>query len=343
MAQPLPTLTYEEATPEGLAYAVATGWPSAALISDEAGLIIGGRGMSDENALGFLALLNRLWDGRPYRPTRKVAAAPEIRGRRFSSSLMLQPELLGKISEKGGRGVGFLSRYLICHPPSTMGTRFYTPPAAVQAALSAFHERLIALLDLELPVNDRFELKPPVMAASRAAHEIWRTYHDDTERELGKFGLYASVKDVGAKSAENAARLACSFQVWEQGPGGELLPEFMAAGVAVARWFLEDTNRLLFEAQRPTEVSDAELLSEWLTTVAPTLTRGGAPVIVDGRMALGDILRLGPNRLRDKARRDAALRLLSPEGMDDFHLRLQEQGRRRELVLNPKLLRGSPR
>lgn len=199
------------------------------------------------------------------------------------------------------------------------------------------------MLDLELPVNDRFELKPPVMAASRGAHESWRAYHDATEWELGKFGLYANVKDVGAKSAENAARLACSFQVWERGPGGELLPECMAAGVAVARWFLDDANRLLFEAQKPVELSDGELLSEWLTTVAPTPTRAGALVMVDGRLALGDILRLGPYRLRDKRRCDQALRLLSPKGMDDFHLRLEEQGRRKELMLNPNLLPRRPR
>jgi hypothetical protein len=100
---------------------------------------------------------------------------------------------------------------------------------------------------------------------------------------------------------------------------------------------------LLFEAQKPVELSDAELLGEWLTTVAPTLTRGGAPVMVDGRLALGDILRLGPYRLRDKARRDQALRLLSSEGMDDFHRRLEGQGRHKELVLNPKLLPRRPR
>lgn len=336
--RPLPALTYEDATAEGLAFAVATGWPSAALMSDEAGLVIGGRGMSDEGALALLSLLNRLYDGRPFRPTRKVAVVVEIRGRRFSASLMLQPELLAKIIEKGGRGVGFLARYLICEPLSTMGTRYYTPPATATPALSRFHRRVLELLNKAMPVNDRYELEPPVMTLDNAALDIWRTYHDQVERELGKFGCYAGVKDVGAKSAENAARIACNFQVWDQGPSEHLRADYIEMGIQVARWYLDEANRLFFEAEKPAEISDAELLSDWLTTVAPTLRDQGIGIMVDGRMSIGDILRLGPNRLRDKDRRDRALELLGPGGMDGFHLRLEHQGRRKELVMNPKLL-----
>jgi hypothetical protein len=61
---------------------------------------------------------------------------------------MLEPDLheaLDTLLPAAG-AVGGKTRYLICHPPSTVGTRFYTSPPAVQAALGAFHERLIALL-----------------------------------------------------------------------------------------------------------------------------------------------------------------------------------------------------
>ncbi|WP_416224074.1 DUF3987 domain-containing protein [Thiohalophilus sp.] len=39
--------------------------------------------------------------------------------------------------------------------------------------------------------------------------------HNQVERELGEFGDYSLVADVGAKSAENAARIACVFHVWQ--------------------------------------------------------------------------------------------------------------------------------
>jgi putative DNA primase/helicase len=174
-------------------------------------------------------------------------------------------------------------------------------------------------------------------------HRSWGVPTSRLWRRGFLFGSYENVSDIAAKGAEDAARIARLFQVWEQGPAPVLLPCYMEAGVQVAHWYLDKANRLLFEAQKPAEIGDGELLSEWLTTVAPRLRSHGQPVMVNGRMSLGDILRLGPNALRDKDRRDRALKLLSPHMMDDgFHLRLEVHGRRRELVLNPTLLIGRP-
>ena len=167
---PLPHLFYEDATPEGLAYSLATGWPSAALVSDEAGLVVGGKGMAEDAALGFLTLLNRLWDGRSFRPTRKTAATKELKGRRFSSSLMLQHELLANITQRGGRGVGFFGRFLIAAPPTTMGLRFYSAPPSKMPSSGAFNKRIRRLLDLELPTDVEGCLNPPYYKRTRT-HE----------------------------------------------------------------------------------------------------------------------------------------------------------------------------
>jgi putative DNA primase/helicase len=335
---PLPRLYYEDVTLEALAYEVATGWPSAALVSDEAGLVVGGRGMADESALGFLALLNRLWDGRPFLPLRKQVKAAEIRGRRFSCSLMLQPELLEKIVEKGGRGVGFFGRYLLTAPPSTMGTRFYSPPPERMPALSRFGERVRELLNLELPLNDRFQLVPPVMLADRSARDAWIQYHDAVEAELGDFGEFAMIKDVAAKSAENAARIAGGFQVFDQGAGGELKQRYMEAGIAVAAWHATEANRIFFDTDKPREQQDAELLSTWLMDVAPTLTRkDGTPLIQNGCIPKWEIGRVGPNQLRkEKDRRNQALLELADDGV--HHVREAKDGKKVLLEINPKLL-----
>jgi hypothetical protein len=41
----VPRLLYADATPEALSHALATGWPSAALLSAEAGAVFGAHGM----------------------------------------------------------------------------------------------------------------------------------------------------------------------------------------------------------------------------------------------------------------------------------------------------------
>jgi hypothetical protein len=338
---PLPRLFYEDVTLEALAYEITTGWPSAALVSDEAGLVVGSRGMSDESALGFLTLLNRLWDGRSFLPLRKQAKSAEIRGRRFSSSLMIQQALLEKIADKGGRGVGFYGRYLLTAPRSTMGTRFYSQPPARMPALSAFNARMRHLLDEELPiVNTLYELQPPVLMADAGAQAAWIAYHDAVERELGDFGEFATVKDVAAKSAENAARIAGVFQVFDQGTGGHLKLQYMDAGIAIAAWHLQEANRIFFEADKPQEMQDAELLSTWLREVAPNLTRqDGSPLVQEGRIPKWEIGRVGPNQLRkDKDRRNNALLELAADGV--HHVREARDGKKSLLEINPKLLNG---
>jgi hypothetical protein len=327
---PLPHLYFEDTTSEALSYHFGIGWPSAILASDEGGIVLGSRGMADETALGMFTLLNRLWDGKEVRQKRKQAKEAEIRGRRFSTALMIQPELLQAIIKKGGRAVGWFGRFLLAAPKTSMGGRLYSPPPENMPALTRYNHRARELLEIPLPVNDAFELEPPVMALEPAAGAIWGDYHDAVERELSDYGEFAEVRDIGAKSAENAARIACVFQIWDQGPGGSVLASHMEAGIAVASWHLAESVRVFFEAEKPQEIRDAELLSEWLITEGvPYLEPGG-------RMALNKILQFGPYRLRNRDRRNKALAELASD--DVMHLLLLEENRRKMLSINPRLL-----
>jgi hypothetical protein len=88
---------------------LAEGWPSASLWSDEAGLVIGAHGMSDEMAMGFIGLLDRLWDGNPFDRDRSTARRARMRGRRFTVSLMVQPVAMERLLTLAGgasRGMG---------------------------------------------------------------------------------------------------------------------------------------------------------------------------------------------------------------------------------------------
>ena len=317
-------------TNEGLSYALSVGHPSGMLASDEGGIVLNGKGMSDESSTSFLATLNRLWDGKGLNQTRKVAKSANMVGRRFSTSLMIQGELLQGVIDKGGRGIGFFGRYLIACPQSTMGTRLYTPPNNDLPALKAFNNRSHELLSQPLPVNERYELIPPVMQLDRAAHAAWVEYHNAVETQLSVYGDLALVRDLGAKSAENASRIAAVLQIWNEGPGGNITHHYMEAGITLAAWHLNEAGRLFFEASKPQEMQNAEKLSHWLST------EGQKHIDQDGSIPLRVILQRGPNPVRNQKDRDEAIKILGHPDIN--HLRITLNGRKKGVVVNPKLL-----
>jgi hypothetical protein len=230
-------LFHEDATPEALAVALARGWPTASLWSDEGGLVIGSHAMSEDSAMRFLALLNRLWDGGTFDRQRESRNSAHVKGRRFTAALMLQPEALAKLVATGdgiARGVGAFARFLIARPSSTIGTRAYRPGDPNGPELLAFDDRLRALLNLRLPLDDEGALDPPVLRLSPEAFDIWRRLHDDIERELGGKGEFADLPDFGAKPAEQAARISCVLHIFTHGPEGEIGDDMMMAGAQLA-------------------------------------------------------------------------------------------------------------
>jgi len=122
----VPRLLYADATPEALAHALATGWPSGGVLSAEAGAVFGAHGMGQDTILRNLALLNVLWDGGEMAINRRSKPSFVLRGRRLTFGLMVQPEALrgvlaraGALLERAGtlpRGTGFIARFLIAWP-----------------------------------------------------------------------------------------------------------------------------------------------------------------------------------------------------------------------------------
>lgn len=344
VARPLPAPTHEDVNPASLAHAVANGWPSSGLYSDEAGAVVGSQGLGEESATSLLSLMNILWDGRSFAPTRKAAAATELRGRRFSCFLMLQPVLLPKLIDKGGRSIGFLARFLICHPTSTMGSRFYVEPPTERSGLNAFDRQITTLLSLELPIDCSGEdhgalmrLIPPVMTLAPDAKRRWVEFHDSVERELCQFGEFSGVRDVASKAAENAVRIAGIFQLFDQGRVDATIElSYLDAGVAVAGWHLSEAKRLFLDIDAPSEILDARELSNWLVGKARELESRDGELIMDreGTLSLRDISKFGPNRVRESMHRDDALDIL----VEANHVRRCDVGKQKRIQVSPKLL-----
>jgi len=199
-----------------------------------------------------------------------------------------------------------------------MGARLYREAPRGMPHLAYFHQRIRTLLDANLPLDDQGRLCPPVLRLSPGGFGTWRDYHDEIERELKPLGDYATVCDFAAKSAENAARIAACLHVL-QGAEGAISHETTQRAATLARWYLREALRVLDVLDEPQAWVDARLLDVWLAEA--------------GARSIRDVLRIGPARLRDKARRSAAIEVL----VDLGRARIERDGRRETVVRNPAL------
>jgi hypothetical protein len=298
----IPELFHEDNSPEALAQAMALGWPSSSLWSDEAGIVVGAHGLSDDSAMRYLTLLNRFWDGGEFTRKRTTAKSFTIRGRRLTCSLMMQEIVLARLLSAGGgatRGVGFMARFLMAWPGSTMGLRLYREGDLSSGALTAFDDRITDLLNMPLPIEgEDMVLIPRTLPLDPPARRMWIEFHDDIERKLGRLGILQDVADFAAKSAENAGRIAGVLHTFENGPEGEIGANMMAAGCALASWHLSEAQRAMGALDTPADIADARLLLDWL------LSQEGDVV------APRNVSQFGPARLRQKTRRNAAINVL---------------------------------
>ena len=327
----VPRLLLGDETPENLAFTLARGWPSGGVLSAEAGVIFGAHGMGKDSVMRNLALLNILWDGGELRIGRRTSESFTVRGARLSVGLQVQESTLAAFFERAGglaRGTGFLARFLMAWPDSTQGFRPFTEAPVNWPHLAAFHRRVGALLNTPPPLEDDGTLRPALLTLTPDARAAWIAFHDAIESELRDGGELYDVRDVAAKCADNAARLAALFHAFEVGIQTPVSAEAFAGASRIAAWHLNEARRFFGELALPVELADAGRLDSWLLGHCARNRTATIPT--------REAQRLGP--VRDGARLNAAVRTL--EELD--RLRLVEQDRRKRLEVNPGLLEGSP-
>jgi putative DNA primase/helicase len=328
---PVPRLLYADATPEALSHALASGWPSGAVLSAEAGAVFGAHGMGYETIMRNLALLNVLWDGGEIAVDRRSKPSFRLHDRRLTFGLMVQPEALRGFFDRAGtlpRGSGFIARFLIAWPASTQGTRSYRPAPASMPAVDRFGLRIRELLDRPLSTHADGGLQPLELALSPPAHSAWVQAHDRIERALGAGGDLADIRDVAAKAAENIARLAALFHVLAHGPGGVMNEGAIDDAATVISWHLHEARRLLADLDTPTDLAAAIRLDDWLIAEA---RRNNNHCIPTPR-----VYQRGPSCVRDAKAMKTALATLADRG----RARMVEDGKRRFVVVNPALVKG---
>lgn len=318
----IPELLYQDITPEALAIKLATVWPAGGIVSSEAGSVFGAHAMNSETIVRTLTLYNILWDGGSHKIDRKTSDPIEVKGARLTMCLAIQAPTLREIFNKSGtlqRGTGWLARFLLAWPKSTQGTRFYKEPPEQMPALSGFHRRIKELLELPLAFDEYGRLKPSLLNLTQEAKQEWIHYYNGIESELRPGGDACDIKDVASKSADNAARIAALFQIYEHGLTDISLAAFEGAA-RLAAWHLYEARRFFKELASPPELLEAARLDAWLIeNKEPSVTRRVLQQYT---------------RIRDGDRLDAALSLLS----DLNRVRVHQKGTTKNVVINPRLL-----
>ena len=272
--------TVTEPTFEGLTRLFHTGQPALGIFSDEGGQFLGGFAMSSENRQKTLAALNDLWQGNPIRRTRLGEGSYTLFGRRLAVHLMVQPGVAREfMSDPRGVDTGFLPRFLISEPPSTVGTRLQGLTRRDDASLAAFEERLRAVLETPLPMDPETRaLSPRVLPLSSKARALLVGFADKLELAQGPGGSLAGDKGFASKAAEQAARIAGVLTLWGNLNASEITSATMAWAITLAQYYLAEAVRLLEGATVSTETRQAEDLRHWL------LERWEHPEIVNSEL-----------------------------------------------------------
>ncbi|WP_187192359.1 YfjI family protein [Cupriavidus metallidurans] len=315
-------LRYTDATPEALAYGLAHHWPSGALVSAEAGSVFGSHAMARDAITRTLALLNVIWDGIPYRVDRRTGPSYTLRDVRLTISLQVQPGVLRSILDECGtlmNDSGFLSRFLIACPRSTVGTRLYRDPPEGTPAVSALQRRMRSLLEATPPLRADGTLELGALRMTPEAFAYWRKTFDEFERAIGVNGELEMIRPSGAKAAENIARVACVLHVFDtasiHGASsdiaiGPISVEAVEAAAAIVTWHAFEALHFASAVDLPPERAAAIKLDEWL--IAQCRKRGGT--FIPRR----DIQQKGPYSTRAGKALDSALAVLAEYGRVRF-------------------------
>lgn len=303
---PSPDRTVNEPTYEGLTRKFAEGHPSLGIFSDEAGQFLGGHAMNSENKQKTLAALNDLWQGNPIRRTRQGEGSFTLYGRRLATHLMVQPGVARAfMSDPMAADTGFLPRFLLCEPASTIGLRLHANARRNDDALATFSERMRAILESPLPIEpDTRALEPRHLSLAPEARALLIRFADAIEVQQAPGGDLESVTGTASKAAEQAARIAGVLTLWRDLTAAAVTARDMADAITLAQYYLAEAVRLADASTVSSDIDRAEALRKWLLegwTEREVLVR--------------DVLRLAPIRaLRESPKARSSLAILERHG-----------------------------
>lgn len=217
----------------------------------------------------------------------------------------IQPGILRRVLTRDRMESGMAARFLFAYPPSrAVKWTEKSVDGVVEDRLATMFDFLLSLQ--MKPDEESNELTPRLLPLTVDAKRLWVEFHDDHASEQAE--LHGDLTAAWAKLTGYAARLSlvCQLAEWASGndwqPPTEVGVEAVQAGIALARWFSEETKRIYSVLDETDEQREVRELAEYLRQ------RGGT-------ISARDLAR-GPRRYRhDVDRADAELQRLVTGGL----------------------------
>lgn len=229
----------------------------------------GGYSMQKDNLAHSLAIYSQLWDGGSVGMTRSgyAGGASELYDRRLSMHLQIQPNFLVDIlGSQVMAEQGFLGRFLISYPETTIGTRFFcdfdiNSCPDYQRYLNA-HNRL---LEKKPVINRLGGVEPRVLFPDEDAKKIWIDFYNQIEVELKPdTGRYHRIASLAAKAASQALRLAGIFEAIETVEPQHISTASMTSAIKLESHVMDTYLRLSQQSQLSPDEHMAEMVLAWI-------------------------------------------------------------------------------
>jgi putative DNA primase/helicase len=297
-----PKIIYTNATPEALAYGLYENWPSAALISDEADMILNGHAARD------LALLNKLRDGNKITVDRRSQESFTVNNACMSASFMIQPGPFEKFLGNQGaeaRSIGFLARCLTTWPETTQGTRFISGIQDVNLKnMKGYQDRITKLLE---DGYEHIDDEPITLELSEEATSEYINFYNFIEGSMAEGQHFCDIRDAASKIVETTVRMSALFHHYE-GREGKIKVDSFCSAKDICYWYLEEYKRIFgAKVEIPQEQVDAQLLEAWLFNF---ISRNPTYYSIKKNT----LRQNGPNVLRSKSRLEYAIMELERQG-----------------------------
>lgn len=311
-----PHIIIENATIEALLRHLRDDMPSVGLFSSEGGMFLGGYSMRKEQTLATIAALSRLWDGSPV-PRSTVSDFENtmpLFGRRLSCHLMIQARVAMKLlGDDEIQDQGILSRFLICWPESTIGTRFDENTLRIDQSADAalYSSRITKILEIPLPLSEKIpgKLEPRQLKCSGEAYRLWKTFNRHVERRMANDGAFFLLRNFVNKAPENAARVAGVLTLIDDIDAKDIPGDKMNNAVSLMEFHIQEIARAFCQGSVGDELHRAQSLLDWINE------KGHKHIYPEL------VYRLGPPMFRTKDKAMVVLDVLEHHGhlmrMDD--------------------------
>ncbi len=261
-----PIFLIEEPSYEGLVKLFYKGSASIGLFSDEGGRLIHGHAMNRDNSVKTASGLSSLWDGKPVTRVRGGDDPIVLFDKRLTCHIMCQPAVAQKlIADNGIIDQGFLSRFLICSPVTTAGTRLYKEINLYESPeIKRYYEKMEELLNVnrESIVNGGSALR--IIRLTDKAKQVWIQFHDVIEGRLKPGKDLDHIRSFANKIPEHAIRLSAILQVVDDMGATEIDVDHIKSGIELARFYLNEALRIQSLIISDPQIENAKILLKWL-------------------------------------------------------------------------------